>query len=104
MAEFMFDVVKDEIKAEAFAAPYIVLTCDETTTMDNGSWMSIHVYTCQNWMRVPFLIELEKIVDAPTADHFTALLLQALERRGGINAGDIARKLLCFGADGITVF
>jgi hypothetical protein len=104
MAEFMFDVVKAEIKAEVSSAPYVALTCDETTTVDNGSWMSIHAYTCQNWVRVPFLIGLEKVVDAPTADHFTALLLQALERGGGIDAGDIARKLLCFGADGVTVF
>jgi hypothetical protein len=55
-------------------------------------------------VRVPFLIGLEKIVDAPIADHFIALLLQALERGGGIDLGDIARKLLCFGADGVTVF
>jgi hypothetical protein len=48
MAEFMFDVVKAEIKAEVSAAPYVVLTCDETTIVDNGSWMSIHAYTCQN--------------------------------------------------------
>jgi hypothetical protein len=104
MAEFMFDVVKAEIKAEVSIAPYVALKCDETTTVDNGSWMSIHAYTCQNWVRVPFFIGLEKVVDAPTANHFTALLLQALERGGGIDAGDIARKLLCFGTDDITVF
>jgi hypothetical protein len=104
MAEFMYDVVKEEIKAEVHVASYVALTCDETTTVDNGSWMSIHAYTCQNWVRVPFLIGLEKVVEAPSTDHFMKVLLQALERGGGIDAGDAARKLLCFGADGVTVF
>jgi hypothetical protein len=48
MVEFMFDVIKDEIKAQVSITPYVALTCDETTTVDNGSWMSIHAYTCQN--------------------------------------------------------
>jgi hypothetical protein len=104
MAEFMYDVVKEEIKAEVHVASYVALTCDETTTVDNGSWMSIHAYTCQNWVRVPFLIGLEKVVEAPSTDHFMKVLLQALERGGGIDAGDAARKLLCFGAYGVTVF
>jgi hypothetical protein len=42
MAEFMYDVVKEEIKVEVHAASYVVLICDETTTVDNGSWISIH--------------------------------------------------------------
>jgi hypothetical protein len=82
MAEFMYDVVKEEIKAEVHTASYVVLTCDETTIVDNGSWMSIHAYTYKNSVRMPFLIGLEKVVEAPSVDHFMKVILQALERGG----------------------
>jgi hypothetical protein len=43
MAEFLYAQVCDAIKVQCSSAPFLALTCDETTSCDNGSWMSISV-------------------------------------------------------------
>jgi len=30
--------------------PYISMICDELNTIDNQSWLSIHVYVMKNWL------------------------------------------------------
>jgi hypothetical protein len=40
-------------------ARFILINCDEVTTLDNQSWISIHVYIVENWCRVPILLNLE---------------------------------------------
>jgi hypothetical protein len=50
------------------------------------------------------LIGLKKIVHAPTADHLTSVVVEALEIGVGVGTGELGGHLLCFGADGITVF
>jgi len=44
MVEFMNVHVINAILTKVFAPNYVVLTCDEVSTMDNGSWISIHAY------------------------------------------------------------
>ena len=63
MAEFMYSEVRAAILRVFAIANYVALTCDEVSTIDNGSWISIHAYVVQNWSRVPFLISLEKVVE-----------------------------------------
>jgi hypothetical protein len=104
MAEFLYAQVRDAIKVQCSSAPFLALTCDETTSCDNGSWMSIHAYICQDWARIPLLIGLKKIVQAPTANHLTSIVVEALEIGAGIGVGELGGCLLCFGADGVTVF
>jgi hypothetical protein len=44
MATYMYDLIKDKHKAMLVGAPYISLTVDETSTVDNLSYIVIHVY------------------------------------------------------------
>jgi hypothetical protein len=104
MAEFLYAEVRDAIKVQCSDAPFFAVTCDETTSCDNGSWMSIHAYICQDWSRIPLLIGLKRIIEAPNADHLTSVVLEALQSGAGVGAGDLSSRLLCFGADGVTVF
>jgi len=44
MVKFMFAWVTNAIIAKVFTVNYVALTCDKVSTMDNGSWISIHAY------------------------------------------------------------
>jgi hypothetical protein len=104
MAEFMFAEVTAAIRSRIKPAPYISISSDETTSCDNGSWISVHAYVCENWTRMPYLVSLQKVSESPSADHLTSMILQAPEDGGGVGTNDIAEKLLYFGTDGITMF
>ena len=56
MAESLFNVVQERTKEVVSTAPYFSITCDEITTLDNQSWISIEVYTIQDWERVSMLL------------------------------------------------
>ncbi|KAG0595345.1 hypothetical protein M758_UG159300 [Ceratodon purpureus] len=104
MAEYMFLQVKAGILKEVSSASYIALSADETSTLDNGSWISIHAYVVKDWVRVPYLISLEQVVDGAAAINLTAVLIKALKSGGGLDDSAICSKLLSFGADGVSTF
>jgi hypothetical protein len=104
MAEFLYDMVRSEIRSRVSSADFIAVTCDETTSVDNGSWLSCHAYVCEDWERVPYMVALTKVNDAPNANTFIELILQSLEREARVVSNAVERMLLCFGADGVSVF
>jgi hypothetical protein len=104
MGEFIYGEVQSAIKSKVSSVQFLAITCDETTSVDNGSWLSVHAYVYEDWTRVPHLIALSRIQEAPTADHLIPVIVEALEKGGGVGSEDLREKLLCFGADGVTVF
>jgi len=54
------------------------MSCDEVTTINNQSWLFIHVYVTEEWKRVPILLNLQRVVNG-------------------------AIFLVCFGTNGIIV-
>jgi hypothetical protein len=34
------------------ATQYSSLICDEISTIDNQSWLSVHAYVVQNWLKL----------------------------------------------------
>lgn len=104
MAEFLYDMVRSEIRSRVSSTDFVAVTCDETTSVDNGSWLSCHAYVCENWERVPYLVALTKVIEAPTANTFLELILQSLEKGAGVGPDALERMLLCFGADGVSAF
>jgi len=44
----MYEEVKDAVKQEIGTGNYVAMTTDEVTTVDNGSWISIHAYVVKN--------------------------------------------------------
>ena len=54
-------------------ANYVALTCDEVSTIDNGSWIYIHPCLCGPILEscVPYLISLEKVVEGSGSDNLT---------------------------------
>jgi hypothetical protein len=53
MVEFMNAHVTNVILAKVSAPNYVAFTCDKVSTMHNGSWISIHAYAMQHWVKFP---------------------------------------------------
>jgi hypothetical protein len=105
MAEHMYSCVQDQMKAMIQAASYIAVTTDETSACDNHSYIVVHVYVIQNWARIPLLITLQKLEsDGANADNLTFVIMGVVAIRGGLQPEEVIKKLLCFGADGVSAF
>ena len=44
MLEFIFAQVQASIVNEVNATDFVAISANETSTIDNGSWISIHAY------------------------------------------------------------
>ena len=55
MATYKYDLVKEKHRAMLAIAQFISLTAYETSVVDNLSYIVIHVYLLQDWMRVPII-------------------------------------------------
>ena len=70
--------------------------------MDNGSWLSVHLYVVEDWLRVPLLVALQRVEEAPKADALTRIIMEVVEVGGHIDRHTISSKLLSFGSDGAS--
>ena len=62
MAKFIFSQVQTTIIYEVSAIDFVAISIDETITISNDSWISIHTYVIKNWVKLSFLISLQRIV------------------------------------------
>ncbi len=77
MAESLFNVVQAMTKTIIILFPYFSIICDEVTTLDNQSWISIYVYSIQDWERVPMLLYLQRVTEGGGADNITKMIHRA---------------------------
>jgi hypothetical protein len=80
MVEFMYAQVTNAIMVVVSIANHVALTCDEVSTMDNKSWISIHAYLMQNWVKIPMLISLQKVIDGIGVDNLIVAIMEALQK------------------------
>jgi hypothetical protein len=104
MAIAMHNVILKQTMLLIQHARFISITCDEVTTLDNQSWIFVHVYIVKSWCRVPILLNLERIVNGGTSNNLTSVIIRSLAIFDGTSEIDIANKVVCFGADGVTIF
>lgn len=105
MAEHVYDFVKQKIKLLVTGATYFALSANETSACDNTSWIAIHAYVVVTWCHVPLLLTIRKMEsDGATTNNLTAVIMETLRVGGGVADSEIAEKLLCFGADGVSSF
>ncbi len=57
-----------------------------------------------NWVRIPILICLDKVVEGSWIDNLAKMIMEALMINYGLLRNQIAQKLICFGANGVNVF
>ena len=103
MAESLFNVVQKRTKLVVSDSNFISLSCDEVITIDNQSWISIHVYVLVDWERMPMLLSLECLTKGSTASHITKVIVNAVARDGGLSFQEVRDKLVCFGSNGASV-
>jgi hypothetical protein len=83
MGESLLNVVQAKTKDIVNVVPYFSISCDEVTTVDNQSWISIHVYTISDWERVPMLLSLELVIEGGSTENISKIILGALAKQGG---------------------
>jgi len=104
MADFMYCQVKKAMKNKISAALFVAFTCIELTAIDNGSWICIHAYVVENYVRIPYLIFVQHLLDGKDADSLIVVIMKALECGGDLTFKEISRKLICLGANGVSIF
>jgi hypothetical protein len=86
------------------ATNFISISCDEVTSVDNQSWLSLHAYIIKEWSQIPILLSLERVVEGADAGNLTRVIIQALLTVGGLTGESLSSKLICFGANGVSIF
>jgi hypothetical protein len=104
MAKFMHQEVLKVIRTIVGATHYVVFSYDEVFTVDNQCWLFMHCYVMQNWVKIPILISLDRVIKGSRGDNLTKVIMEALMICGGVPKNQIAQKLICFGANGVDVF
>ncbi len=100
----MYMQVQDTIVKAIQSARFIACSCDEVTTIDNGSWICVHAYMVDFWIRVLILLCVEGVMDGPDFNNLTEVIMMVTLMKGeGLIKEDVTKKL-CFGVDEAFVF
>jgi len=104
MSEHLHASILNDWKAAMQSAKVISIFANEITAMDNTCWIGVYVYTMDNWETTPDLLHLSCVADGGIADNLTFVIMHALLEEGGLSHEELASKLVCFGADGVSTF
>ena len=77
---------------------FFSVSCDEVTTLDTQSWISIHGYVCENWSRKSMLLSLERVTGGSGSNNLMTIIVEAMKAFGGVKEADLAARLASFGA------
>ncbi len=58
MVEVMHNVVLWATQVDVQKSPFIFVSCDVVTTINNQSWLFVHVYVTKEWKWVLILLNL----------------------------------------------
>ena len=94
MSEHLHISVLLRLRSVVQSARIVSISCDEVTTVNNTSWIGIHVYTMEGWKRV------SHVSTAGIASNLTTVIMDALINEGGLSTNEIAEKVIYFWANG----
>jgi hypothetical protein len=57
----MHVVLLEVTKVTFVIAPFIVISVDEVTMINNTQWLSIHLYVVQKWKHIPIFLYVEVV-------------------------------------------
>ena len=81
----------------------IALSLDEVKTIDNTSWICMHVYTVRNFVRQPTLLTVVKMKDNSMVENIFEVVKSSLIEYGGIDEMMTTQKFECVGVGGALV-
>jgi hypothetical protein len=88
------------------SARFFLVTCDEVTTANNGTWISIHVYVVREFQRYHMLVGavgLERVDDGVSSNNLTKVIIAIVQEISGLGRDEIAQCMVCFGVGKISV-
>jgi hypothetical protein len=72
------------------AARFFTIACDEVTTQDNGTWVSMTMYTVRDWKRFYMQASLELLDKEATSNNLTRLIMKTVQMVSGLDRQDKA--------------
>jgi hypothetical protein len=103
MSEHIEGVVLHALKKLLKGSTILSLSADKVTAIDM-TWISVHVHIMEGWERVPHLMYILYVLEPGSTDHLTERIRLALMHEGNLTRKEIACKLVCFGANGMSTF
>lgn len=76
----------------------------EMTTLDNASWISLHLNFVQVDRCIPFLWSMEEVDVQGIVDNMFQLMFTTLLTFGGVNVEKLGSKFISIAANGCSVF
>jgi hypothetical protein len=104
MADSMALVLANHTKKILAEARFNAISADEVTTVDQESWLSVHIYISTGFSRVPILLSLSWLVEGNTAVAVKETILTSLNWHRRLVDNVVAKRLICFREDGVSVF
>ncbi len=105
MAGHMHNVVLDATWWIVVKVKFLLISCDEVTSINNQMWEVVHVYGVQNWRKVLILLFLEKVLERATSISSHIWILKH-HKSFGVSLGrkKMMNGLVSFGVDGVSIF
>jgi len=102
MAKCLALVGKEDL-VESVKKPRFISLSIEVTMVDITSLVCIHVYTFIEHVRQPHLLTIHRMKEACNSENLFNLVVNSLKEVANLDDMEIARKLICVGADGASV-
>jgi hypothetical protein len=105
MAEALAHVVSKTTKSILKQASFISISVDEVTTIDH-EWLSVHAYLCLKgkWSQESMVVMFVRLMERNNFQAVKEAILTTLTWHSGLNEQDIVEKVVCFRADGVSIF
>jgi hypothetical protein len=84
MVRHMNYQVLEKKKEVMQSARFFSVTCDEVTTADNGTWISIYVYVVREFQRYHMLAGLERMDDGASSNNLTKVIIATVQEISGL--------------------
>jgi hypothetical protein len=102
LAEAMEKALLTHQRERVQASPYWSCSMDEATDVSKTAWLCVHIYILEDFVRKPVFVKLIKVVGSPDADNLLELLVGGLFYITGATPEELASKLYCSNAPGLT--
>jgi hypothetical protein len=60
---------------------YVSISYDDVSTLDNQSWLLVHCFILENWVRIHILISLDRVLKGSSSNNLTKMIMEALTIR-----------------------
>jgi hypothetical protein len=67
MWEHIHYQVLKALKVAIAKVSFLLISCDDMTSINNQQWLSVHVYALDNWVHTPLLLSMAQVIGGSNA-------------------------------------